>query len=288
MMSHFLFIGLILFHKSYAQLGSCSSSDSKSLPRLCKKQAHYKSSEFPQPLPSQVNTTIKIKQLLSVNEADETITIFLEYQSSWIDDRVGIRRSPENIEQNVTWFPQDNLNRVWTPNIYFLNAISIEKLHTFGDHFTRSSSYIYPKGQFIYNELMIIKLSCSMDFKRFPLDIQTCFFNFTSMSGGIEKILLPKPLLSTEDDNDGPKYVIDLNSWTLPFRINFKALESENKINELMGPKNFSHASIQITLKRNINELENLLVSYYGPTGIFAFLSMISFFIKPEMVSRCL
>ena len=79
------------------------------------------SSEFPQPLPCQVNTTIKIKQLLSVNEADETITIFVEYQSSWIDDRVGIRRSPENIEQNVTWFPQDNLNRVWTPNIYFLS-----------------------------------------------------------------------------------------------------------------------------------------------------------------------
>ena len=129
MVYHFIFIGLILFHKSYAQLGSCSSSDSKSLPRLCKNQDNYMSSEFPQPLPCQVSTIIKIKQLLSVNEADETITIFIEFQSNWIDDeRVGIRRSPENIEQNVTWYPQDSLNRVWTPKIYFLNAISIEKL----------------------------------------------------------------------------------------------------------------------------------------------------------------
>ena len=281
MMYHYLFIGLIFFHKSYAKgLGSCSSSDSKSLPRLCKKQAHYKSSEFPQPLPSQVNTTIKIKQLLSVNEADETITIFVEYQSCWTDDRVGIRRSPDNIEQNVTLYPQDNLDRVWTPKIYFLNAISIKKLRTFGDHLTRSSSYIYPKGLFIYNELMIIKLSCSMNFKRFPIDIQTCFFNFTSMNGGIENILLLKPLLSIEDVNCSPKYEIELDSLTLPFQINFKALDSIIH----------SYASIQITLKRNINELQNLLGCYYGPTGIFAFLSMISFFIKPEMVSlsRCL
>ena len=238
------------------------------------------SSEFPQPLPCQVNTTIKIKQLLSVNEADETITVFVEYQSSWTDDRVGIRRSPENIEQNVTLYPQDNLDRVWTPKIYFLNAISIKKLRTFGDHLTRSSSYIYPKGLFIYNELMIIKLSCSMNFKRFPIDIQTCFFNFTSMNGGIENILLLKPLLSIEDVNCSPKYEIELDSLTLPFQINFKALDSIIH----------SYASIQITLKRNINELQNLLGSYYGPTGIFAFLSMISFFIKPEMVSlsRCL
>ena len=220
MMYHYLFIGLIFFHKSYAKgLGSCSSSDSKSLPRLCKKQAHYKSSEFPQPLPSQVNTTIKIKQLLSVNEADETITIFVEYQSCWTDDRVGIRRSPENIEQNVTLYPQDNLDRVWTPKIYF-----------------------------------------------------------TSMNGGIENILMLKPLLSIEDVNCSPKYEIELDSLTLPFQINFKALDSIIH----------SYASIQITLKRNINELQNLLGCYYGPTGIFAFLSMISFFIKPEMVSRCL
>ena len=287
MVYHFIFIGLILFHKSYAQLGSCSSSDSKSLPRLCKNQDNYMSSEFPQPLPCQVSTIIKIKQLLSVNEADETITIFIEFQSNWIDERVGIRRSPENIEQNVTWYPQDSLNRVWTPKIYFLNAINIKKLNTFGDHLTRSSSYLYPINKFIYNELMIIKLSCSMDFKRFPLDIQTCFFNFTSMSGAIDKILLPKPLLSTENDNE-PKDEIDLNSFTLPFQINMKAMESENKMNALKGQGYESHASIQITLERNINELENLMVSYYGPTGIFAFLSMISFFIKPEMVSRCL
>ena len=215
-----------------------------------------------------------------MNEADETITVFVEYQSSWTDDRVGIRRSPENIEQNVTLYPQDNLDRVWTPKIYFLNAISIKKLRTFGDHLTRSSSYIYPKGLFIYNELMIIKLSCSMNFKRFPIDIQTCFFNFTSMNGGIENILLLKPLLSIEDVNCSPKYEIELDSLTLPFQINFKALDSIIH----------SYASIQITLKRNINELQNLLGSYYGPTGIFAFLSMISFFIKPEMVSliRCL
>ena len=104
------------------------------------------------------------------------------------------------------------------------------------------------------------------------------------MSGAIDKILLPKPLLSTENDNE-PKDEIDLNSFTLPFQINMKAMESENKMNALKGQGYESHASIQITLERNINELENLMVSYYGPTGIFAFLSMISFFIKPEMVS---
>ena len=100
------------------------------------------------------------------------------------------------------------------------------------------------------------------------------------MNGGIENILLLKPLLSIEDVNCSPKYEIELDSLTLPFQINFKALDSIIH----------SYASIQITLKRNINELQNLLGSYYGPTGIFAFLSMISFFIKPEMVSlsRCL
>ena len=124
-MYHIL-ITLVLLHQTKAQLGSCSSTDSKSLPRLCKNQGNYIASEFPEPSPCQVRSTIQLKQLLSVNEEAETITIFIKFRSNWIDQRVGIRRSAENIEQNETWYPQEDLNRVWTPKIYFLNAISIE------------------------------------------------------------------------------------------------------------------------------------------------------------------
>ena len=276
-----LLITLVLLHQTKAQLGSCSSTDSKSLPRLCKNQGNYIASEFPEPSPCQVRSTIQLKQLLSVNEEAETITIFIKFRSNWIDQRVGIRRSPENIEQNETWYPQEDLNRVWTPKIYFLNAISIEKLNTFGDTLTRSSSYVYPQSMFTYNELMIMTLSCSMDFQRFPLDVQTCYLNYTSLSGSIERIVLSKPkLLSTAKDNE-EKSEIKLDSWTLPFQIQMKALESETHLD---GQRLSSHACIKITLDRNINELENLLVSFYGPTGIFALFSMISFFIQPEMV----
>ena len=50
--------------------------------------------------------------------------------------------------------------------------------------------------------------------------------------------------MSTEDDNCSPKYEIELDSLTLPFQINFKALDSENKVNEFRGQRNHSYASV--------------------------------------------
>ena len=74
---------------------------------------------------------------------------------------------------------------------------------------------------------------------------------------------------------------VTIQSKTLPFDINLKSIPAFNKLEHGF---NFSSAGLRINLRRN--SLGLLFGSFYGPTAIFAMLSMLSYCIKTDVVCK--
>ena len=258
------------------------------LPSLCQhgNEIDYSPSEYPDPQPCIVHSKIRIKQLLDVSEDDETFTLFVEYALTWNDTRIGITKSQQNINSGREWFPllESNLNQVWTPSVVFTNAISVEKLNTYGEDKMRRFYLVNTTESqyFYYQVFLVIKITCDLDFTSYPFDHQNCTLHYSNIVGYRKFIILKPPVF--EDDQNLPGNSTSIKSGVLPFDAMLKAIDTPDK--KIQGDY-FSMVGVSIELVRDQTALHQLMGSYYVPTAIFAILSMFSFFIKPDLVSKC-
>ena len=72
-----------------------------------------------------------------------------------------------------------------------------------------------------------------------------------------------------------------VTSTRIPFEMK---VQSTQPFNVLDAGYEYSHAGFRIYFKRT--DVTGLLSGFYGPTGLFALLSMISFSINPDVVSN--
>ena len=114
----------------------------------------------------------------------QTFDVDIFYHNYWSDHRL---RKPSN-EKALAHLPnKDSIplfklgrswhNRLWLPDTYFRNAIrgSISNILT-------PTQYISVKN---YTEIFMavrlsLRLSCEMNFAKFPFDTQKCFINITT------------------------------------------------------------------------------------------------------------
>ena len=73
-----------------------------------------------------------------------------------------------------------------------------------------------------------------------------------------------------------------MDQTLLPFDISFESLETKE---HFLAGFNYSFAEMRIYLSRN--NLKSLIGSFFVPTVMFSFLSLISFSINPDIVSLC-
>ena len=66
---------------------------------VCFKNAFYKASVNPDPLPTMINITLNIKEVINVNEEDQTITMQMKLMAEWYDNRLDVIRSEDYIEK---------------------------------------------------------------------------------------------------------------------------------------------------------------------------------------------
>ena len=289
--SHILiFVSFTFCQASETQIDSTAlllcTSDPKQfteLPSLCRSSNEYSTSEFPEPSPVHIESRVRIKQLLAVDEDDETFTLFVDFVLTWNDTRVGIKKGNETKAKN--WYPllEKTLSKVWTPTVVFTNAISVKKLHTYGDELTRSFFYYNNPASgnqyFFYQVYLIIKMTCNLDFQKFPFDYQKCQLQYTNIIGKIEDVILNAPKI--QNNNGTEDKIIEIESGILPFDAMVKSVKVDDRF-DYEGY--YSRAGVMVELVRDTSELNQLMGSYYGPTSIFALLSMFSFFVKPDQV----
>ena len=182
-----------------------------------------------------------------------------------------------------------NVIGIWSPIIAFGNLLSYEKTKFYGGHKPFSFWYegTWKYGYAVYHEELQLSFSCPFNFENYPFDSNLCTLEFGSQAWSAKKVRLrPEKIiyeeLSTTIIHSLTEDPIILNDLPHPYEFEFNlepAFEKTNAQN-----RSFSYAGMEIKMKRK--PLGELLSGYYYPMAAFALLSVISFLIKPEMVSN--
>ena len=135
-----------------------------------------------------------------------------------------------------------------------------------------------------YSEVFTTKLSCDMNFGSFPYDYHDCIINFKNWYGSEWRVQLQSPKISMLDKNGleigGSKF-----NYTKSGRLNYNFnLESLPNTVYLENGRNFSLAQVKLNFQRTEKSQAEIFSGYHTTTGVFAFLSLFSFFINPEVV----
>ena len=93
--------------------------------------------------------------------------------------------------------------------------------------------------------------------------------------------LLPTEIIYSGAETKFGNEPLEVSSTRIPFEMK---VESTQPFNVLDAGYEYSHAGFRIYFKRS--KIVGILSAFYGPTGLFGFLSMISFCINPDVVSE--
>ncbi|XP_032628088.1 glycine receptor subunit alpha-4 isoform X1 [Chelonoidis abingdonii] len=124
-------------------------------------------------LPVNVTCNIFINSFGSVTETtmDYRVNVFLRQQ--WNDPRLAYREYPDD---SLDLDPS-MLDSIWKPDLFFAN----EKGANFHEITTDNKLLrIFKNGNVLYSIRLTLILSCPMDLKNFPMDIQTCTMQLES------------------------------------------------------------------------------------------------------------
>ncbi|NWI22361.1 GLRA4 protein, partial [Sula dactylatra] len=123
--------------------------------------------------PVNVTCNIFINSFGSVTETtmDYRVNVFLRQQ--WNDPRLSYREYPDD---SLDLDPS-MLDSIWKPDLFFAN----EKGANFHEVTTDNKLLrIFKNGNVLYSIRLTLILSCPMDLKNFPMDIQTCTMQLES------------------------------------------------------------------------------------------------------------
>jgi hypothetical protein len=144
-----------------------------------------------------------------------------------------------------------------------------------------SVSMVFPRSSAPKNRLVAdvfqLTFSCNFDFAGFPFDFQECPIKYGDALLGQERMMFNTTRARfgnlTTKSGDDP---IVIDNLPFPFEFQIVALPTfELHTNSYTG----------VVLKMTRKSPRQLLSGYFYPMGAFAYLSMISFLIKPDMVS---
>ena len=267
-----IFINII--QSNCKKLELCSNAADETLCRISDK---YQQDYPPEPLPVIIQPTVIIHDGTDVDEDRQTVTLICSIQLEWFNSNLSVKNPKTDGWYVIT---DDDLELVWYPKISFGNILKVEKIVTLG---TKRNSYFWInafENKLEYEEDLKLTFACDMDFKQFPIDVQSCGFTLGDLEWTTYSILFNQTKVWRNSylihNNKTSLYI---NDTTTPF--NFKIDLKEPFRKDFLG-ENFDYTGFNITLTRK--RLGTLMNTFYIPTALFAVVSMISFMIRPDIV----
>ena len=274
-MSSTIFFLLMIFKLINATIPECKSVEEN---EICSLVTPYDKNVPPstekQPVP--INVGVELFHISDIDEEKHTITIVGYIALSWVDPRLKLPNITLGIDQTQV------LDAIWIPNTGFDNSVQVKSIPSMkltGKKLFTSHSHL------TIIDTLAITFECKMNFAEFPFDQQNCFFEVTGVFS-IAKVVLNQISLSTRQgpnivEISSPNGVTTFNSSGLPFEVQLKT----PKPSLIVGYEfTIQRVTLDFHLSRKSEEFHKLLCSYFVPSGAFAFLSLFSFFIKPEVV----
>ncbi|XP_032330992.1 glycine receptor subunit alpha-2 [Camelus ferus] len=212
--------------------------------------------------PVNVTCNIFINSFGSVTETtmDYRVNIFLRQQ--WNDSRLAYSEYPDD---SLDLDPS-MLDSIWKPDLFFAN----EKGANFHDVTTDNKLLrISKNGKVLYSIRLTLTLSCPMDLKNFPMDVQTCTMQLESFGYTMNDLIF-------EWLSDGPVQVAE--GLTLPQFI----LKEEKELGYCTKHYNtgkFTCIEVKFHLER---QMGYYLIQMYIPSLLIVILSWVSFWINMD------
>ncbi|KAI5630359.1 glycine receptor, alpha 4b precursor, partial [Silurus asotus] len=212
--------------------------------------------------PVNVTCNIFINSFGSVTETtmDYRLNVFLRQQ--WNDPRLAYKEYPDD---SLDLDPS-MLDSIWKPDLFFAN----EKGANFHEVTTDNKLLrIFQNGNVLYSIRLTLILSCPMDLKNFPMDIQTCTMQLESFGYTMNDLIfqwLDKGPVQVADDLTMPQFVLkeekDLGYCTKHYNTGkFTCIEVKFHLQRQMG---------------------YYLIQMYIPSLLTVILSWVSFWINMD------
>ena len=179
--------------------------------------------------------------------------------------------------------------QIWHPELYIGNDVETQNLLNFGQNSDLITSlwYFYSEHRVRYSTIFTAKIACSLDFQTFPFDSHTCLMNFNNWIGANYRIIFGKPKVYTNDGfyTEGKEiggYEFELKTdGRLDYDFKFESLPSSTFIDSGFE---YALAQVKIDFKRTDKSRTEIFGGYHTTTAIFAILSLLSFFMNPDVV----
>uniref|UniRef100_A0A6I8NZ50 Glycine receptor alpha 4 (pseudo n=2 Tax=Ornithorhynchus anatinus TaxID=9258 RepID=A0A6I8NZ50_ORNAN len=213
--------------------------------------------------PVNVTCNIFINSFGSVTETtmDYRVNVFLRQQ--WNDPRLAYREYPDD---SLDLDPS-MLDSIWKPDLFFAN----EKGANFHEVTTDNKLLrIFKNGNVLYSIRLTLILSCPMDLKNFPMDIQTCAMQLESFGYTMNDLVF-------EWLEDAPAVQV-AEGLTLPQFI----LRDEKDLGYCTKHYNtgkFTCIEVKFHLER---QMGYYLIQMYIPSLLIVILSWVSFWINMD------
>ncbi|TTK00924.1 Glycine receptor subunit alpha-2 [Bagarius yarrelli] len=243
---------------------SLTMSPSDFLDKLMGKTSGYDARIRPNFKGPPVNVTcnIFINSFGSVTETtmDYRVNIFL--RQKWNDPRLSYSEYPDS---SLDLDPS-MLDSIWKPDLFFAN----EKGANFHDVTTENKLLrIFKDGTVLYSIRLTLILSCPMDLKNFPMDVQTCIMQLESFGYTMNDLIF-------EWLETGPVQVAE--GLTLPQFI----IREEKELGYCTKHYNtgkFTCIEVKFQLER---QMGYYLIQMYIPSLLIVILSWVSFWINMD------
>uniref|UniRef100_A0A3P8VKR2 Glycine receptor, alpha 2 n=1 Tax=Cynoglossus semilaevis TaxID=244447 RepID=A0A3P8VKR2_CYNSE len=255
--------GLVVNAKEHESRSS-SMSPSDFLDSLMGRTSGYDARIRPnfKGVPVNVTCNIFINSFGSVTETtmDYRVNIFL--RQKWNDPRLAYSKYPDS---SLDLDPS-MLDSIWKPDLFFAN----EKGANFHDVTTDNKLLrIFKDGTVLYSIRLTLILSCPMDLKNFPMDVQTCTMQLESFGYTMNDLIF-------EWLEDGAVQVSE--GLTLPQFI----MREEKELGYCTKHYNtgkFTCIEVKFHLER---QMGYYLIQMYIPSLLIVILSWVSFWINMD------
>ena len=177
---------------------------------------------------------------------------------------------------------------MWYPKIYIANSVTVQSLVSHTDETTLNSlwyNYLSPTP-IRYNVIFVAKVSCKLDFQSFPFDNHKCDLILRNWNGASYRTVLKSPTIYGLDENgkeiEGKYFnITTTGNHKLDYKFQFESLPTAEYQDN--GYK-YSETRIKMIFERTEKSRTKIFGGYHATTAIFAILSLLSFFIQPEVV----
>ena len=170
---------------------------------------------------------------------------------------------------------------IWNPVIMFWNLKKHEPTKIYGND--EKYSFLFENHSLWYGEGFQLTFSCHFNLQKFPFDSNECRMEYGDYMYGADNLTLNTAKIVYDDRKirQGPDPPIFIDDLPYPFEFEIQSIPTFNRTN---GELSVSYTGMLLIMKRK--SFRKLISGFYYPTASFAFLSMISFLIKPEVVSN--